>query len=255
MFDTWDEKRFLLRQLVKRDFTTKYKESILGILWSFINPLLIMIVFTVIFSVLFRRQIHNFPVYFLTARVIYEFFVAATNGAMNSIRGNRGILTKIFVPRYMFAVSSVCYEFINFLISLIILFGVMLVTGEQFHLMMFASIIPLIFVIIMIFGVGLILAVLNTYFSDIGHFYGVFTLVLMYASALFYPMEIVPADIQVIFTLNPVYVAISCFRDTMMYNVFPEISSLLYLAIFSIMLFGVGFLLFRIHEKKLILKL
>ena len=255
MFDTLDEKRFLLKQLIKRDFTTKYKESVLGILWSFINPLLIMIVFTVIFSVLFRRQIHNFPVYFLCGKILYDFFVAATRGAMNSIRGNRGILTKIFVPRYMFAVGSICYEFINFLITLVILFGVMIATGEQFHLMMLASVIPFILLVIMIIGVGLILAVLNTYFSDIGHFYSVFTLILMYASALFYPMEIVPADIQIVFTLNPLYVAISCFRDTMMFNVFPNISLLLYLAIFSIMLFGVGFLLFRIHEKKLVLKL
>lgn len=255
MFDTWDGKRFLLKQLVKRDFTNKYKESVLGIIWSFLNPLCIMIIFTVIFSVLFRQQIHNFPVYFLTGRLVYDFFVSATSGAMNSIRNNRSILTKIFVPRYVFAISSICYEFINFLISLVILLGVMIVTGQEFHLMMFASIIPLIFVIIMIVGVGLILAVLNTYFSDVGHFYSIFTLVLMYASALFYPMEIVPADIQVIFTLNPLYIAITCLRDTMMYNVFPDVLSLIYLAVFSIMLFGVGFLLFRIHEKKLVLRL
>ena len=255
MFDTWDEKWFLLRQLVKRDFTTKYKESVLGIIWSFLNPLLIMIVFTLIFSVLFRREIHNFPVYFLTGRVLYEFFIAATKGAMTSIRRNRSILTKIFVPRYMFAMGSICYEFINFLISLVILFGVMIATGEQFHLMIFASIIPVIFLIVMIVGVGLILAVLNTYFSDIEHFYNVFALIVMYASALFYPMEIVPADIQMFFTLNPLYVAITCFRDTMIYNVFPDLASLLYLAVFSVMVFGVGFLLFRIHEKKLVLKL
>ena len=255
MFDTWDEKRFLLKQLVKRDFTNKYKESVLGIIWSFLNPLFIMIIFTVIFSVLFRQQIKNFPVYFLIGRVVYDFFVSATSGAMNSIRRNRGILTKIFVPRYMFAVSTICYEFINFLISLVILFGVMLVTGQEFHLMIFASVIPMIFVIIMVVGVGLILAVLNTYFSDVGHFYSIFTLLLMYGSALFYPMAIVPSDIQMIFTLNPLYIAITCLRDTLMYNSFPEISSLFYLAIFSIMLFGVGFLLFRIHEKKLVLRL
>lgn len=255
MFDTWDEKSFLLRQLVKRNLTTKYKESVLGIIWSFLNPLLIMIIFTLIFSVLFKREIHNFPVYFLTGRVLYEFFIAATRGAMESIRKNRNILTKIFVPRYMFAMSSICYEFINFLISLVILFGVMILTGEQFHLMIFASIIPVIFLIIMIVGVGLILAVLNTYFSDIGHFYNVFSLILMYASALFYPMEIVPANIQMIFSLNPLYVAITCFRDTMIYDIFPDLSSLLYLAVFSVMVFGVGFLLFRIHEKKLVLKL
>ena len=246
MFDTLDDKRFLLKQLIKRDFTSKYKESVLGIIWSFLNPLLIMIVFTVIFSVLFRRQIHNFAVYFLVGKVAYDFFVFATRGAMESIRRNRHILTKIYVPSY---------EFINFLISLLILFGVMIVTGEHFQLMMLASIIPFIFFFIMIIGVGLILAVLNTYFSDIGHFYSIFTLLLLYASALFYPMEIVPANIQMIFSLNPLYVAIVCFRDTMIYGVFPDILTLMYLAIFSIMLFAVGFLLFRIHEKKLTLQL
>lgn len=255
MFDTWDEKRFLLKQLVKRDFTSKYKESVLGIIWSFLNPLLTMIVFTVIFSVLFSRQIHNYPVYYLSGRIVFSFFVSGTKGAMSSIRRNRGILTKIFVPRYMFAVGTICYEFINFLISLVILFGVMLVTGQQLQLMMFASIIPLIFLFIITFGVGLILMVLNTYFSDIGYFYGIFTIILMYSSALFYPMEIVPSNIQMIFTLSPVYVAISCVRGTMMYNIFPDILSILYLAVCSVMFFGVGFLLFRIHEKRLVLQL
>ena len=255
MFDTWDEKWFLLKQLVKRDFTSKYKDSVLGVIWSFLHPLLIMLVFTVIFSVLFNRQIENYPVYFLSGRIVYSFFVSGTNGAMKSIRGNRSILTKIFVPRYMFAMGSICYEFINFLITLVILLGVMIITGAQFHLMMFASIIPLILVIILIIGVGLILAVLNTYFSDIGHFYSVFTLVLMYASALFYPMEIVPTNVQTIFTLNPVYIAMLCFRQTMVYNIFPDISALLYLAICAVMFFAVGFLLFRIHEKKLVLQL
>lgn len=255
MFDTVEEKMFLLRQLVKRDFTSKYKDSVLGVIWSFLHPLLIMLVFTVIFSVLFDRQIHNYPVYFLSGRIVYTFFVAGTKGAMNSIRKNRGILTKIFVPRYMFAAGSICYEFINFLITLVILFGVMIATGAEFHLMMFASIIPIILVTVLIIGVGLILAVLNTYFSDIGYFYNIFTLVLMYASALFYPMEIVPANVQVIFTLNPVYTAMLCFRETMIYNIFPDISVLLYLAICAVMFFAVGFLLFRIHEKKLVLQL
>ena len=255
MFDTWAEKKFLLKQLVKRDFTSKYKESVISIICSFLNPLLIMIVFTVIFSVFFRQQIQNFPVYFLIAKIAYDFFVSATSGAMSSVRDNRGILTKIYVPLYMFSISKVCYELINLLINLIILVGVMYVTNAPFHLTIFASIIPFIFFMIMIIGVGLILAVLNTYFSDIGHFYSVFTLILMYASALFYPMEIVPANIQMIFSLNPLYVAIVCFRDTILYGIFPDLLSLIYLAIFSIMLFAVGFLLFRIHEKKLTLQL
>ena len=86
MFDTVSEKRFLLRQLVKRDLTSKYKDSVLGILWSFFNPLLIMLVFTAIFSMLFGRNIQNFPVYFLSGRIIYDFYNAATKGAMSTIK-------------------------------------------------------------------------------------------------------------------------------------------------------------------------
>lgn len=255
MLESINEKKFLLKQLVKRDLTSKYKDSFLGVIWSFVNPLCVMLIFTAIFSVLFRFQIKNFPVYFLTGRVVYDFFIAGTNGAMKSIKSNANILKKVYVPRYIFAIASISYEFINFLIALVILFGVMFITGAPFQITTFFAIIPLIFLILLIIGVGLILAVLNTYFSDVGYLYSIFTLLLMYASALFYPMEIVPADIQMIFTLNPIYIAITCFRYTIMYGVFPDISSLLYLAIFSVMLFAIGFLLFRIHEKKLTLEL
>lgn len=255
MFESINEKKFLLKQLVKRDLTSKYKDSFLGVLWSFINPLCIMLIFTAIFSVLFRFQIKNFPVYFLTGRIVYDFFISATKGSMFSIKRNSSILKKIYVPRYMFAMGSIAYEFINFLISLVILFGVMVITGSPFHMGIIFMIIPLILLILMIVGVGLLLAVLNTYFSDVGYLYSIFTLLLMYASALFYPMEIVPANIQMIFTLNPLYIAITCFRDTIMYGLFPDLLSLFYLAIFSIMIFAVGFLLFRIHDKRLTLEL
>ena len=255
MIESINEKKFLLKQLVKRNLTSKYKDSFLGVIWSFINPLCIMIIFTVIFSVLFRFQIKNFPVYFLTGRIIYDFFISATSGAMLSIKGNAYILKKIYVPRYMFALGYIGYEFINFLISIVILFGVMFATGATLHVSAIFSIIPLILLMLMIVGVGLILAVLNTYFSDVGYLYSIFTLLLMYASALFYPMDIVPADFQIIFTSNPLYIVITCFRDTLMYGILPDISSLLYLAIFSVMVFAVGFLLFRIHEKKLTLEL
>lgn len=255
MFDTLSEKKFLLKQLVKRDLTSKYKDSVLGILWSFLNPLFIMLVFTAIFSMLFGRQIENYPVYFLSGRVIYDFYNSATKGAMQSIRSNANLLKKIYVPKYMFTVSKVCYEFINFLISFVILFGVMLITGASFHITSIFAIIPLALLVILIFGVGLILAVCNTYFSDIGHLYNVFALILMYASALFYPIEIVPARVQIIFSLNPLYSAITCFREAVVYGVFPDLWTLAYLAVFAFAVLGIGILLFSIYEKKLALEI
>lgn len=255
MFDTFAEKKFLLKELVKRDLTSKYKDSVLGILWSFFNPLLIMLVFTAIFSMLFGRSIDNYPVYFLSGRLIYDFYSAGTKGAMNSIKRNANLLKKIYVPKYMFSVSAICYEFVNFLISFVILFGVMLITGASFHLTAIFAIIPIFFLLCLIFGVGLILAVCNTYFSDVGYLYNVFALVLMYASALFYPMEIVPALVQKIFTLNPVYSAIACFREAVVYGVFPDLATLAYLAVFSIAVLLIGIILFDIYEKKLALEI
>ena len=255
MFDTVSEKRFLLQQLVKRDLTSKYKDSVLGILWSFLNPLMIMLVFTAIFSMLFGRNIENYPVYFLSGRLVYDFFNNGTRGAMNSIKINEGLLKKIYIPKYMLSISSICYEFVNFLISFVILFGVMLITGAQFHITTLLVIFPLISLMLLIFGIGFILAILNTYFSDIGHLYNVFTLILMYASALFYPMEIVPARVQMIFTLNPLYSAISCFRECIIFGVPPTWSTLLYLTVFGVTVFLIGLILFNIYENKLTLEL
>lgn len=255
MFDTIEEKRFLLRQLVKRDFTAKYKDSFLGVIWSFLNPLLVMLVFTAIFSVLFARTIENYPVYLLAGRIIFDFYNHGTRGAMNSIKSNAAILKKVYIPKYMFSVSTITYEFINLLISYVILFGVMALTGAAFHLSIVFSVIPVFFLLCLILGVGLVLAVFNTYFTDIGYLYNVFTILLMYASALFYPIEIVPAPIQCIFTLNPVYSAITCFRECVVYGVFPDVSTLLYLATFSIGSLFVGILIYNIYEKRLSLEL
>nr|WP_296857051.1 ABC transporter permease [uncultured Methanobrevibacter sp.] len=134
MFDTFAEKRFLLKQLVKNNLTAKYKDSILGILWSFINPLLTMLIFTAVFSMLFGKNVSNYPVYYLSGRLVFEFFSHGTKGSMNSIRKNARLLKKIYVPRAMFPVSSISYEFVNFLISFAILFGVMIITAFPLYI-------------------------------------------------------------------------------------------------------------------------
>jgi lipopolysaccharide transport system permease protein len=155
----------------------------------------------------------------------------------------------------MFAVASICYEFINFLISFVILFCVMYVTGAEFHLMIFASVIPLALLVVMVTGIGLILAVLNTYFSDIQHMYSIFTLLLLYASALFYPMEIVPVTVQKIFTLNPIYSAVVSFRECVVYGTIPNMYTLAYLGVFGVVTLAIGIILFSMYSKKLVLEL
>ena len=124
---------FLLEEIVKKNFASKYKDSVLGILWSVLKPLLIMILLTIIFSTIFGRRIENYPVYFLAGKCLFDFFTAGTNMCMNAIKGNQNILVKTAAPKSVFVLGSVISEFLNFIITLIILAVVMVATRAPFH--------------------------------------------------------------------------------------------------------------------------
>lgn len=123
---------YLLVVLVKRDISKKYKDSFLGLMWTFFNPLLNMAVMSVIFSTIFKRDINNFPVYMLSGRIFYDFFVRATSDSLKSIPGAAPIIKKIYVPKYVIIFSKVCSNFITSAISLFALVVVMIVTGAKF---------------------------------------------------------------------------------------------------------------------------
>ena len=165
---------FLLTELIKRNISGKYKDSTLGLFWSFLNPLLSMIVLTMVFSLIFAGSIENFPVYLLSGKLVFDLFANATQGAMDSIKGNSEIIKKIYVPKYMFAIGIICSEFINFLISLIVLVVVMIATGAPFYPALIYFPIPLFFILVLTTGVGLILATATTFFTDIKYLYVAF---------------------------------------------------------------------------------
>lgn len=246
---------FLLKQLIKKNFTAKYKDSILGILWSFINPLLTMLLLTAIFSTIFSGNIENYPVYFLAGRCLFDFYSAATKTAMNSIKSNSGILKRIFVPRYIFAFGGICSEFVNFLISLIILIAVMYLTGLHLTLISFAVIIPIVILFVMTAGIGLILSIMCTYFRDIEYLYNIFIMLLMYASALFYPVDIIPKSFRQYLYLNPVFLLIDQFRDIIMYNTLPNITNIIGTSLFAFIMLIMGILIFKKYQKKITLEL
>ena len=207
---------FLLTELIKRDISGKYKDSTLGLFWSFLNPLLSMIVLTMVFSLIFANTIENFPVYLLSGKLVFDLFANATTGAMDSIKANSEIIKKIYVPKYMFAVGIVCSEFINFLISLVVLVAVMIFTGAPFHFALIYSPIPLFFLLVLTMGVGLILATATTFFTDIKYLYGVLVMLLSFMTPLFYPIDIIPQQFLFAYKLNPLYSAVACFRNTIL---------------------------------------
>jgi lipopolysaccharide transport system permease protein len=155
----------------------------------------------------------------------------------------------------MFALGTTCSELINFAISLIVLILVMIATNAPFHVSMIFTIIPVLLLVIMAIGVGLILATLTTFFTDIKYLYGVFIMTLMYASAIFYPVEVLPVRYQFLFELNPVYLAIAGARDAILTGVFPNMKYMIVLSIVSVVLLAIGMYIFYKYQDKFILYL
>ncbi len=216
-FENFLKYRFLLVELVKKDIKIKYRRSVLGIFWSFMEPLLFMIVLTIIFSTIFKNSIENYPVYLLTGRLVFTFFSSGTTAAMHSIYGNASTIKKLYVPKYIFTLGIALSNMVTFLLSLIILVAVMLVTGAPFTPFILTFLVPMLLMFVFTVGVGLILASVTVFFRDIEHLYGVFTTLLLYGSAIFFPPEIIPQPFQILLYFNPVFVYIDMFRDAFLY--------------------------------------
>lgn len=243
----------LLWEFVKRDIKLKYRNSILGILWSMLNPLLVMVVLTFIFSNLFKNKIPNFPVYCLSGRLIYDFFAQSTNQCMNSITGKSSLIKKIYVPKYLYPLSRVISTFIIFLISLIPLIIIMILTKVKISIMFMFILYPLICLLLLSLGWGLILATTNVFFRDMQHLYSVVLLVIMYASAIFYSADIINAQYIKILNLNPIYPIINVFRDCILYGKITNIESWILCSVYAILAVIAGLIIFYKKQDKFIL--
>lgn len=243
----------LLWEFVKKDIKLKYRNSLLGIIWSMLNPLLIMVVLTFIFSNLFKNSIPNFPVYCLSGRLIYDFFSQSTNQSMNSITSKSSLIKKIYVPKYLYPLSRVISSFIIFLISLIPLLIIMIVTKVQVTKISILVVYPLISLFFISLGIGLILATINTFFRDMQHLYSVVLLIIMYASAIFYSADIINPKYVAILNLNPIFPVIKVFRDCILYGQITAINSWWLCAVYAIISVIVGTIIFSKNEDKFIL--
>lgn len=248
--------RDLFIELVKKDIKIKYRNSFLGIIWSMINPLMFLIVISLIFSSLFTNTISNYPFYVLVGRMIYLFFSESTNFAMDSIHANGQLIRKVYVPKYYFPLSRICSTFITTIVTFTpILLVLIIVTNSKFNLVSFFIIIPLIYILLISMGVGLFLSAVNVFFRDIKHLYSVILMFIMYASAIFYPIEIVPNEYRIIFDLNPIYKVIEMARDVLLNGSLPSIGSHLIVITYTIILLVLGFYTFYKTQDKFIQKI
>lgn len=246
--------KFLLYQLVIRDIKIKYRKSILGVFWSFLEPLLTMIVLTIIFSSLFKGYgIENYPVYLLTGRLVFVFFSGGTTAAMRSIRSSAVILKTVYVPKYIYSLSAIISNFVTFIFSLVVLFLVMAVTNAPFTIYIVFTSLPIVALLMFTLGVGLIVGTVNVFFRDLEHLYGVFLTLLMFATPIFYPPQIVPASFRFIQDYNPLYAVISCCRDVFIEGTLYNLDQLLFATVSAIVALTVGLMLFYKYQDKFLL--
>lgn len=244
----------LLKQLVIRDIKLKYRRSYLGYIWSILNPLMLMLVLVIVFSNLFKFDIPNFPVYLLSAQILFNFMVKATSVAVTSITGNATLLKKTYVPKYIFTVSKVTSSLVNLLFSLVALLVVMIYTNTEFSIHILW--LPIIVIQIFLFslGIGMLLASLTVFFRDIQYLWGVLLTMWMYFTPIFYPVTIIPDEYQEIYkSINPMYWYIEQFRSVILHTSAPDSNSILLGFITAICFLVLGTYIFNKKQSEFIL--
>lgn len=245
---------FVLSTLVSKDFKLKYRRSILGVVWSILNPLLMMVVMAAVFSYMFRFNIQNFPLYLILGSIMFDYMSRATNGAMSSIIDAQSMIKKIRIEKMIFPVEKALFELLNLAISMIAAVMVM----AYFRVVPNISAIyelPLLIVYVFLFtaGLSLLLSALSVFFRDVMHLWSVIITAWNYATPIFYPVEMLQGWMQQVMQWNPMYHYVTYFRDIMMWNISPSLEENLICLGMAAITFLVGYLVFRKTEHKFIL--
>lgn len=245
--------RFLLQDLILKDIRIKYRKSILGILWSVLNPLLMMLVITAVFSNIFKVQIENFPIYYLSGAVMFNFFSEATITGMSSVLQAANLIKKVYIPKYIFPLEKALFAFVNFLFSLIAVLLIYLILGHPLHWTALLFFVPSLYLLVFATGIALVLSCWSIYFRDVIHLYGVVLTAWTYLTPIVYPFDALPAKMQQIMLLNPMYYYVDYFRQVTMYGTIPGLSTNLICLGVSLFSLIIGLWIFKKNQDRFIL--
>ena len=245
---------FLLQQLIARDFKVKYKRSVLGVLWSLLNPILMMCVMAIVFTNVFRFSTPgvNYLVYLLTGLTYFNYFSESTNLAMSSVVANFSLINKIYIPKYIFPLSKCLFVGINFLLTLIPLYAVILLTGTGLNI--YHVLLPVSFVFLFVFtlGAGLILSTISVFLRDMFYIYGIVLQILTYMTPIMYDITMLDPRLQLLLKLNPLYHIINFGRTIILYHQIPSASSFAICTVSALASLLIGVVVFRKNQDKFI---
>lgn len=253
-----DKNRFILKQLVTKDFKRKYRRSALGIAWSVLNPLMMMIVMSVVFSFVFRADIENYPLYLILGNITFSFMSESTSQALMSFIDAAPLLKKVRVSRFVFPVQKVLFALVNFTFSLVAVALVMLWfrVVPTWHIIW----LPVCLFLLVLFcsGIGLIVGSLAVFFRDVVHLWSVILTAWTYLTPIFWvPTQLAangaPAWVMSIVELNPMYGFVTFMRDIFLWNQNPSMQTLGLCVIWAVIMLGIGILVFRKTQHKFIL--
>ena len=246
--------------LIKRDFATRYRKSILGVLWSVLNPVLNMLVLAFVFQYVFRWYMPgvSMAVYILTGQFIFNFFSESTTLSMTSVITSEGVIRKVYVPKWVFPLSKVCSSLVNMGFSLIAVLVVVAVTGSPFHWTMFLIPIPMIFIFVFALGFAMLMSSLTVFFRDLTHLYTVGLTMWMFLTPIIYPISIIEEQhesILAIYGLNPMLHFVNYMRLLTIDGVFPGLWNTLVCASTALIALSVGTYVFMRQQDKFLLNL
>lgn len=238
------EHGFLFSELVKRDFKKKYKRTVLGMLWSILSPLLTLLVMRLVFTNFFGNEIEHYTTYLFCGNIVFSYFSDSTNTGMASLMSNASVFTKINVPKYLFLFSQNVSSLINFGLTFLVFLIFALIDGVAFTPLFFLLLFPILCLVIFNIGVGLILSAMFVFFRDVQYLWSIFTMLLMYLSAIFYDPSRFGAY-EKLFLCNPVYVYIKYFRLIVLQGTVPSIQYHLLAIGYAALAFAIGALIYK----------
>lgn len=245
--------REMIFSLVRRDLRGRYKGSILGFLWTFLNPLLQLCVYTLVFSVIMRNDIEDYYLFLFVALIPWIFFSTCLSGGASCILSQQDMVKKIYFPREVLPVAFTTSQFINMLLSFVVVFAALLVSGRGFNPSALLCL-PLIMLVeyILALGFAMICSAITVYIRDMEYILAIVTMAWQYMTPILYPVDWVPEELLGIFYLNPMTPVIVAYRDILYYKQIPELGTLVHAAVFGIALLFIGIKAFDNLKKRFV---